>query len=245
MDTRKLLVADASASFCTALTEALGGAYELRICNDGLQAREMLESFRPDILVTDLALPGLDGISLLKAAGYAPKRPAILVTTRFLSPYIESAIEGLGVDYLMLKPCDMRALVERIRDLTQCECTAIPLPCARTSVLNMLLALNVPVNRKGYQYLETAIELFEKDPQQSVTKVLYPAVAKICGGSRDSVERAIRSAIEAAWNRRDEKVWRLYFMPCRSGTVPRPTNRAFIATMADLLGRQEHRQAQM
>ena len=245
METRKLLVVDTSTSFCAELAEFLGGAYELRTCNDGLQARALLESFCPDILVTDLALPGLDGISLLKAASYAPKRPAMLVTTRFTSLYIEYAITEIGVDYLMVKPCDLRGLADRIHDLSQCEGGMIPMPCEKTSVSNMLAALNVQVKRKGHTYLETAIELYRKDPCQSVTKVLYPTVAKICGGSRDSVERAIRSAIHAAWNRRDEKVWRLYFPTCREGVVPRPSNTTFIATLADLLCKQERQQAQM
>lgn len=244
MDRRKLLIVDASAGFCAGLTEILGGAYELRSYNDGQQARAALESFAPDILVTDLALPGLDGISLLKAAAYAPKRPVMLVVTRFVSSYIENAMEEIGVDYLMMKPCDMRALAERIQDLSQGSGGLMALPCARTSVSNVLMALNVPARRKGYQYLETAIDLYRQDPHQSVTKVLYPTVARICGGSRESVERAIRGAIQMAWERRDEKVWRLYFTPCHNGQVPRPTNMAFIATLAELLD-QQRQQAQM
>lgn len=245
METRKLLVADASASFCAALTDALGGAYELRVCSDGLQARALLESFQPDILVTDLALPGLDGLSLLKAASFAPKRPKTLATTRYTSPYIERAIDEVGVDYLMMKPCDMYALVERIQDLSQSVCGSIPLPVTRTATSNVLLALGISVKRKGYQYLDMGIGLFEKDPQQSMTKALYPAVAKRYRTSRESVERAIRSAIQSAWDNRDEKVWRLYFQPCRNGMVPRPTNKAFIATLAELQGKQERQQAQM
>lgn len=245
METRKLLVVDASAGFCAALTDALGGAYELRACNDGLQARALLESFQPDILVTDLALPGLDGLSLLKAASFAPKRPKTLVTTRYTSPYIEHAIDEVGVDYLIMKPCDVYALVERIQDLSQSVCGSISLPVARTVSSNILLTLGISVKHKGYRYLETGIQFFKIDPQQSMTKALYPAVAKRYGTSRESVERAIRSAIQSAWNNRDEKVWRLYFQPCRNGMVPRPTNKAFIAALADLLGQQERQKAQV
>ena len=238
MDTQKLLVVDASASFCAALTEVLGGTYELRTCNDGLKARALLQSFSPDILVTDLTLPGMDGISLLRAADYAPKRPAMLVTTRYTSPYIENAITEIGVDYLMMKPCDLHALAERIQDLSRHEDGPIILPGARTTVSNVLKALNVPVKRKGYQYLEVAIELYKEDPQQSMTKVLYPTVAKLCGGTRESVERAIRGVIQTAWERRDEKVWRLYFTTGRDGSVPRPTNSMFIMTLAMRLDQQ-------
>lgn len=238
MDTRKLLVADASAGFCAALADALGGAYELRFCHDGLQARSLLDGFQPDILVTDLALPGLDGISVLKAAACAPKRPVMLVTTRYTSPYIENAMEELAVDYVVMKPCDVRALVERIQDLSQCTGGTVSLPNSCTASSSMLLALGVPVKRKGFACLETAIELIDRDPRQSVTKALYPAVAKIHGCSRESVERAIRGAIQAAWDHRDEKVWRLYFTLCREGHVPRPTNSTFITTLARRLRQQ-------
>lgn len=241
MDTRKLLVADASASFCSALTEALGGAYELRICHDGLQAIGLLESFRPDVLVTDLALPGLDGISVLKAAASRSRRPALLVTTRFCSPFIESAVSEIGVDYLVFKPCDIRALVERIHDLSQCDSpAALPVRTARS---NILLTLGVPAGRKGYAYLEEIIELYRLDPGRSLTKDLYPAVGSANRANGVSVERAIRGAIQTAWERRNETVWRLYFTPTRDGLMPRPTNRVFIATVAEVLGMKETRYA--
>lgn len=243
MDTRKLLVADASPSFCVALSETLGGAYDLRVCNDGLQALALLDSFRPDILVTDLALPGLDGISLLRSAAACANRPILLVTTRFCSAYIESVISELGVDYMMFKPCDMRALAERIHDLSLCDMVCQPASCTRTAISNVLLALGVPAGRKGYPYLETIIELYRQDPGRSLTKDLYPAVGRANRTSGISVERAIRGVIQTAWEQRDETVWRRYFTPCRSGVMPRPTNRAFIATLAEVLGRQEQRQA--
>lgn len=244
MEIRRLLVADASAEFCDALAAVLGGTYELRICHDGLKAKTLLDSFQPDLLVLDLTLPGLDGIAVLRAAAAAPCRPSILVTTRFLSSYIESAVEALGVDYLMMKPCDLRALADHIHSLSDCG-TRVFVPAGpEVSVTNMLLALNVSTKRRGYRYLETAVTLFEQDPGQSVTKSLYPAVAKLCGCSRASVERAIRAAVHCAWERRDEKVWRLYFRPCRDGSVPRPTNTEFIATLAERLRQQSSRKVQ-
>ena len=75
LKTRKLLVADASPSFCAALSEALGNIYDLRVCGDGIQALVQLQEFQPDILVTDLTLPGLDGVSLLRSAASLPHRP--------------------------------------------------------------------------------------------------------------------------------------------------------------------------
>lgn len=239
MDTRKILVADASLEFCGALSDLLGGAYELRICHDGLEAQSLLETFQPDVLALDLTLPQLDGIAVAKMAVSAVHRSAILVTTRFLSPYIEKVVEALCVDYLVVKPCDIRAVADHIHELAGRDRTVRYVrPDPAVTVANILLNLNISTKRKGFRSLETAVALYERDPGQSVTKVLYPEVAKQVGGSKDSVERAIRSAIHSAWAHRDEKIWRLYFTPLRDGTVPRPTNTAFIATLVECLKRQ-------
>lgn len=239
MDTQKLLIADASVGFCGALTETLCGAYELRVCHDGLKARELLDSFHPDVLLIDLALPELDGIAVLKDLNACARRPITLVTTRYRSPYIESAIGALGVDYLMMKPCDIRTLADRIHDLAGCAGEiAAPLPSPQRTVTNMLLAVNLSTKWKGFQFLEEAVVLYARDPGQSVTKVLYPEVAKRFKTSALSVERSIRSAIHSAWRQRDERTWRLYFTPGRDGTMPRPTNTTFMASLAHQLQRQ-------
>lgn len=239
MDTRKILVADASLEFCGALSDLLGGAYELRICHDGLEAQSLLESFQPDVLILDLTLPQVDGIAVLKMAVSSIHRPAALVTARFLSPYIERSVEALGVDYLMAKPCDARAVADHVHDMANRGGNlSILRPDRTVTVATMLLNLNISTKRKGFRCLETAISLYEKHPGQSVTKVLYPEVAKQLGCSKDSVERAIRAAIHTAWTRRDEKIWRLYFPTGREGIVSRPTNTAFIATLVECMKRQ-------
>lgn len=235
----KLLVADPSAEFCVALSDALGGTFEIRVCHDGVEAVALLDTFRPDVMVLDLALPGMDGITVLKTAACSAHRPAVLVTTRILSAYIERMLETVGVDYLVVKPCDMRSLADRIHDLAGSAGGVVffrPVPAVTAA--NMLLALDLSTKRRGFGCLETAIMLFMQDPEQSVTKVLYPAVARIRGGSRESVERAIRAVIHEAWYRRDEKTWRLYFQPDRNGHVARPTNTAFISKLAGILKRQ-------
>lgn len=245
MDTQKVLVADASLEFCGALSDLLGGAYEMRICHDGLEAEKLLQTFQPDVLVLDLTLPQVDGIAVLKMAVSAVRRPAILVTARFLSPYIEQAVNALSVDYLMAKPCDIRAVADHIHDLAgRGGSLSVRRFDPAVSMSNMLLNLNVSTKRKGFRCLETAVALYMKDPGQSVTKMLYPAVAKQVGGSKDSVERAIRSSIHAAWQQRDDKIWQLYFAPARNGSVPRPTNRVFIATLAECLKRNHQHQMQ-
>ena len=93
-------------------------------------------------------------------------------------------------------------------------------------------------NGKGYTYLRESIPIYAKDPQQAITKELYPAVAKLCGSSVDQVERAMRTAIERAWKRRDDQIWRLYFTPQSDGSIKKPSNSEFISRLADLLIRQ-------
>lgn len=243
MNTRKLLVVDSSPGFCAALSEVLGAIYELRICYDGAQALLQLESFSPDVLVTDLTLPAVDGLTLIKAAARKLHRPAILVTTRFSSPYIESMLGQSGVDYLMFKPCDVRALAERIGDLSMQESAVAPVGYVSPVIGNVLLTLGLNAGRKGYAYLEEIIDLFRQDPGRSLTKELYPEVGRNNRTAAASVERAIRGVIQTAWENRDEAVWRLYFTPGRGGIVARPTNRAFIATIAHSMTQQDQRRA--
>ena len=110
-------------------------------------------------------------------------------------------------------------------------------PGSRASAL--LLTLGIPPKLRGFAYLKEAVILYREDPLQSVTKVLYPEVAKRCGCAPMHVERSIRSAIDAGWKRRDEQVWRLYFQADREGGIRRPSNGEFISRLADSLQSQE------
>ena len=233
---RKLLIADKSDEFRLAIAEILRGDYLVKACRDGKETLQMVHSFQPDALILDLMMPGMDGISLLQEMAKTELRPVILATTRFCNDFILERVSRLGVGYVMLKPCDAAAVAARLADLTgQTEVPAVTLPDSRTDATNMLLELNVPTKLKGYPCLREALLLKMKDPDQSVTKELYPAVARICGGNALQVEKAIRSAIHTAWSRRDEQQWRRYFPPGPGGTIPRPTNAAFISRLADRL----------
>jgi two-component system response regulator (stage 0 sporulation protein A) len=237
MEMKRLLVADTSLSFCSGLIEALDGAYEVRVCHDGLQTKDQITSFAPDVLVVELALPGMDGIALLHELAKPGKRPLVLVTTWIVSPYIESTLRGLPIDYLMLKPCSSRILAERIHDMTNCRVDTLTLPTSADTVSNMLRSLHFSPKLGGFRYLEEGIVLYEQNPTQSVTKVLYPEIAKRCNCSAESVERAIRTAIHTAWLNGDTQVWSRYFRTDQNGMVPRPTNTAFISAMAECLHR--------
>lgn len=231
---QKLLIADPSEEYCMALEEALHGAYIVRSCHDGREAQGMLQTFKPNILVLDLMMPGVDGIGLLQEAGKLEQRPAVLAVTRYISNFVMERLSQLGVGYVMLKSCELQMIIARIGDMTQqMEPPLVTRPDSRTTATNILLSLGISTKLRGYGCVREAVMLMMQDPCQSVTKELYPAVAKICGGNALQVERAIRCAIQGAWDRRDERVWRMYFPTGPDGHIPRPTNAAFISRLAD------------
>lgn len=233
MKKAKLLIADASAEFRQDVEQALWGTYQVHQASDGQQALQLLQSIRPDVLVLDMMLPGLDGISLLQKAVQQELRPTVLATTHMLNSYILQMLERFGVGYVMLKPCDAEAVAERVEDLTQSlQAPVLLSPDKRTQVSNLLRQLGVPVKLKGYGYLREAVELYADDPEQSITKELYCKVAQRCNATTVQVERSVRTAIETAWLHRDRPVWRRYFT---GGDIARPTNGEFVAQLADCL----------
>lgn len=244
MERLKLLIAEGTEDFRIALADALRGAYNLRECDDGAKALELMRAFRPDVVVLDLMLPGLDGISLLQRVVAADLHPMVLATTRFHNDYVVEAAQELGVGYIMVKPCDIRATVARLADLShRIHPPLFSQPDPETFVSNVLLSLGVPTKLRGYGYLREAILLMAEDPTQSITKVLYPAVAARYKKENvriesKHIERSIRSAIERAWDKRDERIWRLYFAPEGDGALRRPTNGAFVSRIADSLRRE-------
>lgn len=236
MEQRKLLISEGNAEFSAMLVRHLQGAYQIRTASEGRQTLDVILSYRPDILVLDMMLPGLDGISILQAAAAAGVRPMVLATTRFASDYVLETLSRLGVGYLMMKPCDVKATVNRIADLSQqLRAPVLAHPDPRTAASNLVLNMGVRTKLKGYMYLREAIPMALKNPGMSLTKELYPEVGKVFGVNAEQVERAIRGAVRSAWEQRDEQVWRMYFQPGSNGTVPRPTNGAFITRLADCL----------
>lgn len=236
MQMLKLLIADGTEEFRLALAEQLAGSFVIRCCHQGKQALEMINSFRPDVLVLDLMLPELDGISLLQQLAERNAMPVVLATSRFTNDYVLEAATRYGVAYLMSKPCDIRATAARVRDLsTRMKPAPLARPDTRTIVRNVLLSLSVPPKLRGYAYLLEAIVELMENPGQMVTKELYPTVGKRCYASKEQVERSIRSAIAAAYKIRNEQVWRQYFDPNGEAELSRPTNGAFVTTLATRL----------
>ena len=241
-----VLIADSAEDFCNTLAAALQRSEGFQVvgtAGDGEQAIRMIEERKPDVLVLDLMLSKQDGISVLKAISGMERRPVTLATSAFLTEYVSSAAASLGVRYLMLKPCDMTALVERLEEIRGGESLRYPAPrrtdktSIETMVTGIIHEIGVPAHIKGYQYLREAIIIAVNDMDviNAITKVLYPQVAKTFGTTPSRVERAIRHAIEVAWDRGDLDTLQRFFGYTVSNTKGKPTNSEFIALIADKL----------
>ena len=241
-----VIIADNTEEFCNNLTAALqraGGFQVIGRVGDGEQAIRMVTERKPDILVLDLMLAKQDGLSVLKAISSMQKRPVTLATSRFVTDYVASAAANLGVRYLMLKPCDMTALVERLEEIRggenrrQTDRQQTATGSIETMVTNIIHEIGVPAHIKGYQYLREAIIIAVEDMDviNAITKVLYPQVAKTFQTTPSRVERAIRHAIEVAWDRGDLDTLQRFFGYTVSNTKGKPTNSEFIALIADKL----------
>jgi len=240
VETLTLLIADCSDDFRNSLESALQGNYRVHTCRSGREALELLKTVTPDILIMDLMLPELDGISLLQALNNSGIRPTVLATTRLVNDYVVSTTTRLGVDYLMVKPCSVQAIVNRVRDLSkQKPRPVLSAPDSKTHVSNLLVSLGIPTKLRGYAYLREAVLLMVENPMQSITKELYPAIARKFGTSSSKVERAIRHAIEVAWSRGRVDTLNKAFGCCVALPGEKPTNGEFIALIADKLS-MEH-----
>ena len=229
----KLMIADSSEEYVSAMKELVSGDYELQTCSEGHDALQIIRTFQPDLMILDLMLPGMDGISVLQTAQQEGIRPAVLATALFINDYVLRALEKLNVDYVMMKPCDLNASAARLADLVECGKNTGDRTEAR--VVDLLALLEVPVRLRGYRYLLQAIEECIRQPGQMITKEVYPVVGRKNDVSAAQVERSIRSAIKAAWEKRDERQWQRFFAPGRDGVVERPTNAEFMFTLADRL----------
>ena len=241
-----VMIADNTEEFCSSLVTALQRSEGFRVvgtANDGEQAVRMILEKQPQILVLDLMLSKKDGLSVLKAISTMDRKPAVLATSGFITDYVASAAANLGVQYLMLKPCDMTALTERLEELRggqtvrSFSAAQESKPSIEAMVTSIIHEIGVPAHIKGYQYLREAIIIAVEDMDviNAITKVLYPQVAKAFQTTPSRVERAIRHAIEVAWDRGDLDTLQRFFGYTVSNTKGKPTNSEFIALIADKL----------
>ena len=243
----RVLLADAADEFRHMAAEMIQQEADMEVVGqtgDGEELLRMVRSLRPQVLVMDLVLSGL--------AQLGQERPRVLVLSAFARLVFNDRLPELGVDYFMLKPCRLTALVERIRQLAQTEGSEVrnsreepTRQRLEREITAIIHEIGVPAHIKGYQYLREAIGLAVEDMEviNAVTKVLYPAVAKKFGTTASRVERAIRHAIEVAWDRGDLETLQKYFGYTVSNAKGKPTNSEFIAMIADRISLDPDRRA--
>ena len=243
--TTTVFIADSTEEFCNLLTNTLHQSQGFQVigtANDGETALSRIQQLRPQVLVLDLMLAKRDGISILKSLAASDCKPVTLVTSGFVTEFVAATAANLGAKYLMLKPCDMTVLVDRLEEIR--SAAHRPQTAHRgdkagieAMVTGIIHEIGVPAHIKGYQYLREAIIIAVNDMDviNAITKVLYPQVAKTFQTTPSRVERAIRHAIEVAWDRGDLDTLQRFFGYTVSNTKGKPTNSEFIALIADKL----------
>ncbi len=247
----RILIADENSAQRAQLKEALmrAGYRTFEEAAGGDDALAKIDRTHPDVAIIDIWLSQLDGIGVLRACrniDYRADKPPVFIVTSPVSNqnmFIQAA--GAGAALCLIKPIRPDSLAEHIEELLTTREAAgatgrgmVGEPDdIETQVTQIIHQIGVPAHIKGYQYLRTAILLTVKDSDiiNSVTKVLYPSVAKKYSTTTSRVERAIRHAIEVAWDRGDVDTLNSYFGYTIQNNRGKPTNSEFIAMIADNL----------
>ena len=240
----KVLLADNSESFgltCAARMRTHGLEVETTE-KDGKALVESIVHKKPDVVIMDFFLPRMDAIGVMSSinAMNLSQTPQFMVLSAFdISKLVREAIQA-GADYYFLKPFDADEMACRILTLASFEDNIEPFQRKNNNsleirVTEILHQIGVPAHIKGYQYLRDSILMAINDDDiiNAVTKRLYPAVAKKHGTTSSRVERAIRHAIEVAWDRGDIDVLNSYFGYTIHNDRGKPTNSEFVAMISD------------
>lgn len=224
----KLLIAVHSDILAESIDRALPKDWEVSICHDGIAATDILLADRPEALIIDLRLPYKDGLAVLKEA--FPNLPsAILALTDYDPAYVVNAAASFGVASVIQIPTATSTIVDRITDI------AASVVAPPTLLSRHLDKLGINTERDGYRCMIKVIPILKKDPTLRLHKEVYPFAVEALGLTDvRCVEHSIRSAIKAAWQRRDETVWSFYFPPEKYGTGC-PNNQSFLRRLAELI----------
>ena len=249
--TIRVLIADDDREFRDILAEHLTEGTRAAVigsCGTGTGLADQICEQAPDVVVMDLMLPDVDGLAVLREVSerMQGKMPMVVVVSGFASAETTAACSELGVSFYLRKPVDLQSLTERVlkyggQRRTFGKTPAVRVPDASLEiemrVTNIIHQIGVPAHIKGYQYLREAIIMTIQDMEaiNAITKILYPTVAKKFKTTPSRVERAIRHAIEVAWDRGDVDTLQEYFGFTVSGTKGKPTNSEFISMVADRL----------
>jgi two-component system response regulator (stage 0 sporulation protein A) len=232
--------------------EVIGVAY------NGQECLNLLDEKDPDVLVLDIIMPHLDGLAVLEKMREIKKdkQPSVIMLTAFGQEDVTKKAVELGASYFILKPFDMENLTSHIRQVSGNGVSPIKRVSSNSirsqepnkpknldaNITSIIHEIGVPAHIKGYLYLREAISMVYNDIELlgSITKVLYPDIAKKYNTTASRVERAIRHAIEVAWSRGNIDSISSLFGYTVSMSKAKPTNSEFIAMVADKL-RLEHK----
>lgn len=240
---KQVLIADANAAFRNGLLAALEKSNQFEVigvATDGGEAIDMVKRLKPDLLVLDLLLTKYDGIGVLREIYNVEKRPVVIAVSTFITAYVAENSAALGARYLMLKPLDMSSLVERMEECFVTVVTPKKVEKADWHAFEILVAdtlrnIGVPAHIKGYYYLREAILLAatQEDGVNTTPKCRYNEVAKRFNTTSTRVERAIRHAVEVAWDRGDLDTLKRFFGYTVSNIKGKPTSMEFISLIAN------------
>ena len=253
-----ILIADDNVQFGNLLQEYISRVSDMDvagIARDGLQAISMIKSLKPDVVLLDIIMPNLDGLGVLEkmSSVKSGNKPSFIVLTALGQDIFIQKAMALGAGYYIVKPFDMDVLVSRIREIYKYKCYTLFnhekqllkkktfqdshsfKHDMETLVTNLIRSVGVPPHVTGYQYIREAVIQVIKSPNllYSMTKILYPSVAKKFNSTPQRVERAIRNAIDGAWKKGDLKYIESTLGYCPNKIRSKPSNSEFIALIAD------------
>jgi two-component system response regulator (stage 0 sporulation protein A) len=256
MHKMSLIILEANETERKSMTEFFSKCEEVELLDsagDGKEGCDKITRHKPDAIIMDVVLPVYDGFAVLEMLLKLGKRPVTICFSAFSKESIINKAINMGADYYMVKPCDYSLLKDRLvemfwltkplsgRNIVPMENKA-KLPERRIvsksldeRITNIFISIGIPPHIKGYSFLREAVKLAVDEPEiiNSITKRLYPSIAGRFDTSASKVERAIRHAIEVAWNRgKMENVNSLFGVKVY-GNNDKPTNGEFIALIAD------------
>ncbi len=240
----KILICDENAEERKKLAEYIArqGFRRPDECSEGERAIDMARKLPYDIIICDLWIPGLDGIGIIRALKPIYTETSFILMSPINKNNILIEASEAGADICLLKPFSENSLLSHIESLAKTRIKEENdfierRPDIESQVTKIIHQIGVPAHIKGYQYLRAAILMTIDDNEviNSVTKILYPSVAKKYKTTTSRVERAIRHAIEVAWDRGDVDILNSYFGYTIQNSRGKPTNSEFIAMIADNL----------
>ena len=253
MATLSVAIADDNERMVEILDSIVKKDNDIRIvgkANNGEDVYHMIKEKEPDVVLLDLIMPKLDGLSVMERINQdqtIKKHPKFIVISAIGQEGITEDAFNLGAHYYIMKPFDNEMVLNRVRSIKNYadsgKVKIPPNPCTEQNCLenlendvtDMIHEVGVPAHIKGYQYLRDAIIMVIREPEMlnSITKILYPTIAKRNQTTPSRVERAIRHAIEVAWSRGNMDIINSLFSYTVSTGKGKPTNSEFIALIAD------------